>query len=183
MIYSINEGLLDIFKKHKPNTTKEEFEKAFKDVSELAKKLESYEDKFLSSSNSIFKRYHEYEDNDLSKKKNDFYKGKAVNLHYGTAFIEGNGSKDSELDIESSVNVAIQFAKSCGFKDIDDEYNARHGHTFMVATNSEKYVNIELELTFDDIMYMSIKYLKNPVVLIKENTKHESTIFEGTSFI
>ena len=121
MIYSINEGLLDKFKKKEGNTTKEEFDNVLKSFFELYKKIEGYEENIIHASKGILERSKEYDGNNIEKYKKNFMNGKYVSLNYRITFKENykNHENDS-LDIESVVAVVYKFIKSCGFNNIND---------------------------------------------------------------
>lgn len=180
MIYSINEGLLDKFKKSKPgNTTRDEFENALNNMYKCFKALESNETKFLGVCKSL-QRWRDHENNDLNRIRKEFNSKKSTYIIHHMILRENYKNNDDQFYTDDFLPVMEQFVKSCGFKNIDTDQD---GNTYLIARDSDKYPSIVVELSYDSIIDISIFYDKNPVILKAENVKNESSIFESVEFV
>lgn len=179
MIYSINEGVLDKFKKG--NTTKSEFNNIFDSLKKLIQSLENNESKFAASNKGL-KRLREHENNDVEKIKTDFLSGKYSFIVYHMTFEMESSNKDSKIDNKQAIiNTVKQFAISCGFKNIDLKQNR---DIYLDARNSEKYPTLIMQLTIfkhpkrGEMVDIGIFSDKNNCKLAKE-TINESTVLHS----
>lgn len=180
MIYSINEGVLDKFKKG--NTTESEFNSIFTNLNKLIRSLENNESKFASSNKGL-KRLREHENNNIEKIKNDFLNGNPSFIVYHMIFEMESSTKDSKIDNKQSVvNAVKQFAASCGFKDINTTQNR---NIYLDARNSEKYPTLIIELSIfkhpkrGEMVDIGLFSDRNTCRLKKESAKNESVTLSG----
>jgi hypothetical protein len=167
----ISEGLF--FNKNKGNTHPEEFKEALdqfiklsKDLALLGKKI-GRDSRVNSTVNENF--------TSITNSYNDsFNKGKNTQLDYSVIF-EWVDEDDNGVTTFIS-NEASKFAKSHGFKDIDN--NPSGAYAFALFSQSDKYPYMQIEFGYDTQLWITISS-KRSFIKISES----AGIFESVEII
>ena len=162
-LYAAIKNRIDLNKERKSSTALDdkEFNKIMRDFKALCKDLDN--------TRSEFSRYKWVEDAQPRFKvndqyfnifKNEFNKGKRTQPYYSIIFEEtdyDNLNYNVDRTFDFFRKITTKFAKSHGFKTIDDSQN---GHYYLTCTDSDEYKDFEIKFHADTEYSISIEYNK-----------------------
>ena len=144
-IIPMNEGLKDLFKKKSPSIkplSTNEFDDILNEVYECFREIERNESKLIAG-NKMIRRNRSLEENNESKIRRDFNKGKSYITF--TMYFEVD-SKQGDFDSEVLVKNFHSIASKLGFEDLDDITSFYTTETIVDVLNSyKKYPRITRE--------------------------------------